>query len=77
MKLWAVFNRLENTHDADKNRQQRQFKPLRRDFDGDAVRLPLYRNPVYDQLSQPSRATKLSVECRCANAQDNTTIALV
>ncbi|GBN63429.1 hypothetical protein AVEN_64189-1 [Araneus ventricosus] len=34
-----------------KNRQQRKFKPIGCDFDGDVVRLPRYRNPVWTVIS--------------------------
>ncbi|GBM39524.1 hypothetical protein AVEN_270708-1 [Araneus ventricosus] len=40
------------------NRQQRKFKPVWCDFDGDAVLLPRYRNPVY-RLSQCVTCYKL------------------
>ncbi|GBM03432.1 hypothetical protein AVEN_265472-1 [Araneus ventricosus] len=33
------------------NRQQRKFKPIGCDFDGNVVRLPPYRNPVWPVVS--------------------------
>ncbi|GBN92406.1 hypothetical protein AVEN_16228-1 [Araneus ventricosus] len=41
---WTVFNRLDTAYDMTENRQQRKFKPIGCDFDGDIVRHD--RNPV-------------------------------